>query len=138
MYCLVKDQNIKISGEVNSVVKYHTSILNSYFPHAKFLYIVRDRHDAVRAVMARKHYTNDGIGHHFLVPQKKDKFYKSRNKFTRFEKVCWLQVDANKGISENVNKVIELEETINDCKYFKENIENYLHLQIGEKNGVSQ
>ena len=40
---------------------------------------------------------------------------------------------CNKRASENIHKIIKFEKVISDHKYFKENFENYLRLQIAEK-----
>jgi len=124
---------IRIYGEINSALRFHAGALQKFFPNAKILHLVRDGREVVRSIMARKHYTKTGVGHHSLAPREDDFFFCEWDRLTRFEKVCWLWADANKRLRENVRRYVQFEKLISDYSYFHENIESYIEIDIGEE-----
>lgn len=136
MYSLVKDVDVKTYGEVNSALRYHVEALTKCFPHAKTLHLVRDGRDVVRSFMSRVHYTKRSKGHHALRPSKRDPMHLNWDRLSRFERICWLWADANRCARQHLNRYVKFENVISKYKYFEENIENYLGLQIGREKWI--
>jgi hypothetical protein len=133
MYLLVRHRKIAIYGEVNSALRYHGDALRRCFPHAKLLHLVRDPRDVVRSLYSRKHYTAKGKDHHLLSPASDDPLAGSWQEMSRFAKLCWLWVDANRRLRRDVGRLLHFEKLITDYSYFKSEVENYLNLDVGKE-----
>lgn len=132
MFGLVKRQTITSYGEVNSALRYHASALKAVFPQAKLLHLVRDGRDVVRSVMARQHYTASSSAHHELSPAQDDPLFDTWCGLSRFEKICWLWVDANRRLRQNIEHCVRFEQLVNDYAYFRDQLEHHLGVQIGQ------
>lgn len=131
IYLLTQNQTITTYGEANSNLRYHTKALQQCIPNAKLLHLIRDGRDVVRSLMARQHYTNDGVGHHSIMPRPDDPYYAKWAELSRFEKICWLWADSNTRLSYDVKNYIQFEQIVSDYDYFHEKIERYLGVTIG-------
>lgn len=132
MYELVRKSDAEIYGEVNSNLRYHANALTELFPNAKLVHLVRDGRDVVRSIMARKHYTNSSQAHHELAPGPDDPLHDQWHTLTRFEKICWLWLDANRRLRNDVNHYAKFEQSLKDYDYFHEKLEAYCGLHIGK------
>lgn len=133
MHCLASGKDVSTYGEVNSNLRFHTSALKEAFPNATLLHLVRDGRDVVRSIMARDHYTGDGVGHHSLSPQEDDPLWQEWGELTRFEKICWLWADGNSRVRQDVGSFVKFEKLISDYSYFEEEIEARLGVRVGEE-----
>ncbi len=133
MYLLVRRRKITAYGEVNSALRYHGAALRQCFPQAKLLHLVRDPRDVVRSLYSRKHYTAKGKDHHLLAPCDDDPLADSWHEMSRFARLCWLWVDANRRLRQEVDRLLHFEKIISDYSYFHREVEAYLNLSVGEE-----
>lgn len=133
LYHRIKNIDFDIYGEANSNLRYHTGQLLEYFPDVRLIHNVRDGRDVVRSVMSRDHYTDDGIGHHSIKPQKKDPLYDRWEELSRFEKICWLWKDAVVKTDTYCNHTIHFEKWTQDYDYFEENILQMTGITVTEE-----
>lgn len=131
IYLLTRKRAVLTYGEANSNLRYHVKALQQSIPNAKLLHLIRDGRDVVRSLMARQHYTNDGIGHHSIIPRLDDPYYLKWSGLSRFEKMCWLWADSNTRLSNDVKEYVRFEQIVSDYDYFHEKIERYLGIDIG-------
>jgi Sulfotransferase family len=132
IYILGKKEGVKIYGESNSNLRFHAKALKSTIPNVKIIHVVRDGRDVVRSIMAQKHYLNDEKGHYNIIPASDDPLFTEWHGLSRFEKICWLWADANRKVCEFADKTLNFEKLIGDYSYFKENIVDYLGIEISE------
>ena len=133
MYLLVRRRTITCYGEVNSALRYHGASLRQCFPQAKLLHLVRDPRDVVRSLYSRKHYTAKGKDHHQLAPRSDDPLAGSWREMSRFARLCWLWVDANRRLRQDIGRLLHFEKMISDYSYFNKEVEVYLNLDVGEE-----
>jgi hypothetical protein len=132
MYVLGKEEGVKIYGESNSNLRFHAEALKLTIPKVKIIHVVRDGRDVVRSIMAMKHYTNNATGHYNLTPNTDDPLLREWNSLSRFEKICWLWLNANERVREFADVTLRFEELITEYNYFYENIVVYLGIDISE------
>lgn len=132
MYMLTRKHSTSIYGEANSNLRYHAKAIKAHIPNAKLLHIIRDGRDVIRSIMARNHYTGDGVGHHSVSPRSNDPIYDKWSGLSRFEKICWLWADSNQRLSREVDDIVKFEDMLSSYDYFNQKIEQILGLQIGE------
>jgi Sulfotransferase family len=132
MYVLGRKEGVKIYGESNSNLRFHAKALKSTIPNVKIIHVVRDGRDVVRSIMAQKHYLNGEKGHYNIMPASDDPLFTEWHGLSRFEKICWLWADANRKVCEFADKILNFEKLIGDYSYFKENIVDYLGIEISE------
>ncbi len=117
----------KTYGEVDSYIRYHIPLLKKVFPEAKFLHLVRNGRDVVRSLYLGRSYTSsDKIAVKFNPKE-------GWTNESRFEKICWYWVESNKIVHEHIDKFVTLEKIVSDWDYFKENILDYLGLEMSRK-----
>ena len=133
MHELAKGQNIQHYGEVNSALRFHAKAISTALPKARLLHLVRDGREVVRSIMERRHYTAEtNAGHHDLHPLPSDPLFERWDTLSRFEKVCWLWTDANRRLAEDIPKWVAFESLVSDYDYFKENLLDYIGLEMSE------
>jgi len=132
MYVLGKKEGVKIYGESNSNLRFHAEALKLTIPNVKIIHVVRDGRDVVRSIMAKKHYLNGAKGHYNLIPNADDPLLREWHGLSRFEKICWLWLNANERVREFADVTLMFERLICDYNYFYENIVEYLGIEIPE------
>lgn len=133
MYCLVRKRDVTTYGEVNSALRYHLRALADVFPSARFVHLTRDGREVVRSLMARRHHTSGGEGHHNLSPAASDRLDHRWSTFSRFEKICWLWADAVDRVEECTGHRVQLERLVDSYEYFYQRIEKFLGVHVGRE-----
>ena len=132
MCVLGKEEGVKIYGESNSNLRFHAEALKLTIPKVKIIHVVRDGRDVVRSVMAMNHYTNGATGHYNLIPNKDDPLLREWHGLSRFDKICWIWLNANERVRELADVTLMFEKLISDYNYFYENMLEYLGIEIPE------
>ena len=129
---MIRAHDVRHYGEVNSALRFHAKALKAALPKATLLHIVRDGRDVVRSVMERKHYTAGASSHHDLRPLPSDPLYERWADLSRFEKVCWLWVDANQRLAEDVPHWVGFEQLVSNYDYFRQNLLEQIGVEMDE------
>jgi hypothetical protein len=119
-----KAKGYKNYGEVNGLLRRHIVALKKEFPKAKFLHLIRDGRDVVRSIYSRRTYKPNDPSTRGVSPAGG---WKNQ---TRFEKICWYWNIENIYMSKHIDKCIALERLVSDWDYFKENVLDYLGLEL--------
>lgn len=82
--------------------------------------------------MARQHYRGTGQGHHEITPNENDPIFPEWKHLSRFEKVCWLWLDGNRQLRQDIKKVVTFEKLISDFDYFEKQIIDPVGINISE------
>lgn len=124
---LINAQGVNNYGEVNGFLRRHILALRKTFPEAKFLHLVRDGRDVVRSIYSRKAFEKWDKS---TVGVEPPGGWKTNN---RFKKICWYWNVENVHINKHIDKHVNLEKIINDYDYFKENVLDFLGLELSKE-----
>lgn len=130
IYLRVKDTNLEVYGEVNSVIRRHCKAIQRIFPKAKIFHLVRDGRDVVRSMMARKTMTREDFNTRNIKPTQSDPWFNKWDKMNRFEKLCWYWDVENRYLHENINTTLYFEKLLSSYEYFREYLLKPLALDI--------
>ncbi|MHA1413969.1 MAG: hypothetical protein ACTSO4_15295, partial [Promethearchaeota archaeon] len=133
IYLRVKNKNIEIYGEVNSLLRRHFDALRMAFPKATFLLLIRNGKDVVRSLMSRETMTKKDPNTRYIYPSENDPYQKKWKDMSRFEKLCWYWQIAYKDLKTKIDKVIKFEKIISSYEYFQKNVLKPLQLEISEE-----
>ncbi len=127
-----KGEPIDFYGEINPFLRMHAKAIGELIPHAKRFHIIRDGREVVRSVMSRDKLGKKDPMAVNISPPSNDPYYSKWKEMSRFEKVCWQWQFSNRFLRENVPHTVYFKKLRSDYPYFKENILDYLNLDIAE------
>lgn len=130
---IISNQNIKVYGEVNSVLRRHAAALMSIIPNVTGLYLIRDGRDVVRSMMARGSMTNSLWYYSKITPQIGDPYFNEWHNMSQFEKCCWVWASENAILYKQFGQAMKFELLLNDYEYFKSNVLDALGLNISKE-----
>ncbi len=132
-YRLCRAGDFQVYGEINPFLRRHVRALREVFPEAKFFHLVRDGREVVRSIMSRGTFSEQEPIAEMIRPTEDSPYFSRWEKMSRFAKVCWLWQEDNRLLRITINQTVQLEKIISDYCYFKENLLDYLKLDISEK-----
>ena len=119
-----------IYGEVNGTIRYHAPAIQTLFPRAVLLHLVRDGRNYVRSVMGMSEFYNKGSkGAFALEPLPGDPYVTRWSKMSRFEKICWSWREANQFLSQYIpeSRIVKLEQLATNYAFTRD----LFHREIG-------
>jgi hypothetical protein len=132
MYALVRDRDIDVYGEANSNLRFHAAALKESFPGAPILHLARDGRDVVRSIMGMPHYTDSPIRHFHLRPTPGEPAAEEWERWSRFERVCWLWADGNLTLWGRTDGLVRLEDVLDSYERFRSELLDRVELDFNE------
>jgi len=133
IYFRVRNRNIEIYGEVNSLLRRHYKALKDNFPNATFIHLIRDGRDVVRSMMSRRTMTPEDPNTKLIYPKEGDPYKEKWLEMSRFEKLCWYWQEENRYLRENIQNLVKFEEILKDYEYFRNNILEKIGICLSEE-----
>lgn len=132
IYERINSQKADTYGEVTGTLRYQVGALRKVFPGGTLLLLVKDGRDIVRSIFPWPFYEKGAKGAYALEPLPGDPYFAEWSNMTRFEKLCWSWLDANRILLEHipVKHAVKLESLTRDFSYFKQNVVDRLGLSL--------
>ncbi|MCB0046997.1 MAG: hypothetical protein KDD92_16355 [Caldilineaceae bacterium] len=108
----LRGRDATVYGEVNSALRRHAFALQTCFPQATLLHLVRDGRDVVRSLAPRRTLRPDDPNTSAVQPQPYDPWYDNWPSMDRFARLCWYWQAENAFVRQAAGATIRFEELL--------------------------
>ena len=119
-------------GEVNGMLRRHLEALRGALPEIKIIRIIRNGHDYVRSVLARKTWTDRDPIYGQLIPHHTIISADNWKSMDRFERLCFMWNAENRYMEKFADSTIRFEDMLSSYSVFKEKVLDVIGLSISK------